>query len=357
MLSHLYLSTPRRRCAPKSLRSTPPGEAINHPAVMTTGDVPWPLRPRSEAPMTPVVRLSDRPGTTQFFVASAITPSTVRPRRNEIKEEQELTETSEPKPAVTSAARAALTSDDPPRRESHQNKDLRDSLWPPWQVNGGLQGRAESHGHDEAPDRVVTLQLFSGDVLHAFHVERMHYCGRCYVRTDLLLFNITVLRRLNSYLKGVAGFSNVDRFRTLNRHLQTSRGLYQSEESARAEDPQEDVVNVVYIDRSGKRIPVKAKVGDNAMYLAHRHNIELEGACEASLACSTCHVYVNRGHLEKLPEPEEREDDMLDMAPALQENSRLSCQIILTQDLDGIELTLPKVTRNFYVDGHVPKSH
>ncbi|XP_023857086.2 ferredoxin-2, mitochondrial [Salvelinus sp. IW2-2015] len=134
-------------------------------------------------------------------------------------------------------------------------------------------------------------------------------------------------------------------------------GLYQSEVGASAEDPQEDVVNVVYIDRSGKRIPVKAKVGDNAMYLAHRHNIELEGACEASLACSTCHVYVNRAHVDKLPEPDEREDDMLDMAPALQENSRLGCQIILTQELEGIELTLPKVTRNFYVDGHVPKPH
>lgn len=52
-----------------------------------------------------------------------------------------------------------------------------------------------------------------------------------------------------------------------------------------------------------------------------------------------------------------REDDMLDMAPMLQENSRLGCQIILTRELEGIELTLPKVTRNFYVDGHVPKPH
>ncbi|CAL8274397.1 unnamed protein product [Gadus morhua 'NCC'] len=110
-------------------------------------------------------------------------------------------------------------------------------------------------------------------------------------------------------------------------------------------------------DRSGKRIPVRAKVGDNAMYLAHRHGIELEGACEASLACSTCHVYVSSDHLDKLPDPDEREDDMLDMAPLLQENSRLGCQIILTLEMEGIELTLPKVTRNFYVDGHVPKPH
>ncbi|KAM7394126.1 hypothetical protein PAMP_020945 [Pampus punctatissimus] len=148
-----------------------------------------------------------------------------------------------------------------------------------------------------------------------------------------------------------------DSFRTINRHLQTSIGLYQSEEgSSNAEDP-DDVVNVVYIDRSGQRIPVKAKVGDNVLYLAHKNGIDLEGACEASLACSTCHVYVSAAHFDKLPEPDEREDDMLDMAPMLQENSRLGCQIILTEEHDGIELTLPKVTRNFYVDGHVPKPH
>ncbi|KAF3687558.1 Ferredoxin-2, mitochondrial Adrenodoxin-like protein Ferredoxin-1-like protein Precursor [Channa argus] len=156
----------------------------------------------------------------------------------------------------------------------------------------------------------------------------------------------------NSHRKGA-----FNSFRTINRHLQTTIGLYSNDEgSSNAENP-EDVVNVVYIDRSGQRIPVKAKVGDNVLYLAHKHGIELEGACEASLACSTCHVYVSAAHFDKLPEPVEREDDMLDMAPMLQENSRLGCQIILTPELDGIELTLPKVTRNFYVDGHVPKPH
>ncbi|KAL6110149.1 fdx2 [Pungitius sinensis] len=166
--------------------------------------------------------------------------------------------------------------------------------------------------------------------------------------------------RLNGCVSGGGSLQrrgSFDSYRTLNRHLQTSKGIYHSEEgSSNAEDP-DDVVNVVYIDRSGQRIPVKAKVGDNVMYLAQRHGIELEGACEASLACSTCHVYVTSSHFDKLAEPDEREDDMLDMAPLLQENSRLGCQIILTPELEGMELTLPKVTRNFYVDGHVPKPH
>ncbi|KAM9769615.1 ferredoxin-2, mitochondrial [Menidia menidia] len=168
------------------------------------------------------------------------------------------------------------------------------------------------------------------------------------------------LYRLVSYLNNKSNLQrrgSFDSFRMINRHLQTSIGLHKSEEgSSNAEEP-DDVVNVVYIDRTGQRIPVKARVGDNILYLAHKHGIELEGACEASLACSTCHVYVNAEHFDKLPEPDEREDDMLDMAAMLQENSRLGCQIVLTPEMDGIELTLPKVTRNFYVDGHVPKPH
>ncbi|KAM6972042.1 ferredoxin-2, mitochondrial [Aplochiton taeniatus] len=164
--------------------------------------------------------------------------------------------------------------------------------------------------------------------------------------------------RLNSCGTRITTSGPNVRFRTLNRNLQTSIGLFQSEESrSNEEDPEEDVVNMVYIDRSGQRLPVKAKVGDNVLYLAHKHGIELEGACEASLACSTCHVYVSGNHVDKLPEPDEREDDMLDMAPLLQENSRLGCQIVLTSELEGMEVTLPKVTRNFYVDGHVPKPH
>ncbi|XP_075402990.1 ferredoxin-2, mitochondrial isoform X2 [Tenrec ecaudatus] len=129
------------------------------------------------------------------------------------------------------------------------------------------------------------------------------------------------------------------------------------EEAAGGPEQSGDVVNVVLIDRAGQRIPVSGRVGDNVLHLAQRHGVDLEGACEASLACSTCHVYVSKDHLDLLPPPDEREDDMLDLAPLLQENSRLGCQILLTRELEGAEFTLPKITRNFYVDGHVPKPH
>ncbi|KAK5973059.1 Adrenodoxin mitochondrial [Trichostrongylus colubriformis] len=123
-------------------------------------------------------------------------------------------------------------------------------------------------------------------------------------------------------------------------------------------DPKPDeVVNVTYVLRDGTKKHIRGKVGDNVMYLAHRYGIEMEGACEASLACSTCHCYIDEPHFDRLDEPKEEEEDMLDQAPALRPNSRLGCQIILRKDLDGMVITLPPITRNFYVDGHVPQPH
>lgn len=116
------------------------------------------------------------------------------------------------------------------------------------------------------------------------------------------------------------------------------------------------------VARNGTRHQVAGKIGDNLLYLFHRlQNVNpdtsLEGACEASLACSTCHVIVSPAHFDSLPEPEEEEDDMLDEASCLSTTSRLGCQIILTKELEGMEITLPAFSRNFYVDGHVPEPH
>ncbi|XP_061168081.1 adrenodoxin-like protein 1, mitochondrial [Saccostrea echinata] len=145
---------------------------------------------------------------------------------------------------------------------------------------------------------------------------------------------------------------------SMKRYFKTATGpLYHGEYELQDPKSPEEVVNITFIDKTGTPIPIKGKIGDNVLYLAHRYGIELEGACEASLACSTCHVYVQDEYFDKLPEPVEEEDDMLDLAYFLKENSRLGCQIILTKELEGMELTLPKATRNFYVDGHVPQPH
>lgn len=141
------------------------------------------------------------------------------------------------------------------------------------------------------------------------------------------------------------------------RDLHASSAIAHGSYEAHGPKRPEDVVNIVYIDRDGTRIPVAGKIGDNVLYLAHVHDIELEGACEASLACSTCHVYVDNNSLNKLDYAEEEEEDMLDLASLLRVNSRLGCQIILSKELEGMELGIPAVSRNFYVDGHVPQPH
>ena len=74
-------------------------------------------------------------------------------------------------------------------------------------------------------------------------------------------------------------------------------------------------------------------------------------------ACSTCHIILPYQIYDDLPEPSEDEEDMLDMAFGLMETSRLGCQVIVTEDMDELEIEMPKATRNFYVDGHVPKPH
>lgn len=83
-------------------------------------------------------------------------------------------------------------------------------------------------------------------------------------------------------------------------------------------------IKVNYISKKGDKITLYGKEGDNVMYLAQQNNVDIEGACEASLACCTCHVYVRDDYYNKLPPASEEEEDMLDMAPFLKSNSRLS---------------------------------
>mmetsp|Transcript_13192 Transcript_13192/g.27028 ORF Transcript_13192/g.27028 Transcript_13192/m.27028 type:complete len:481 (-) Transcript_13192:155-1597(-) len=119
-------------------------------------------------------------------------------------------------------------------------------------------------------------------------------------------------------------------------------------------------VHVTFVDGDGKPIKadVDAYVGESLLQVAQRNDIELEGACEGVCACSTCHViFPDWDVFESLEEASEDEEDMLDMAFGLTETSRLSCQIIVTEEMDGLTVEIPKATRNFYVDGHVPVPH
>lgn len=103
---------------------------------------------------------------------------------------------------------------------------------------------------------------------------------------------------------------------------------------------------ITFIDNDANRIDIEAPEGLSVLEIAHMNNIDLEGACEGSLACSTCHVIVDPKWFAKLEEASEEEEDMLDLAFDLQATSRLGCQIIMSPELDGIEVSLPAGTRN-----------
>jgi len=90
--------------------------------------------------------------------------------------------------------------------------------------------------------------------------------------------------------------------------------------------------------------------GISVLEIAHKNGIPLEGACEGSLACSTCHVIVDPQWYGKLKGATEDEEDMLDLAFGLTHTSRLGCQIMMSDVLDGLKVTLPSATRNMMVD-------
>jgi 2Fe-2S ferredoxin len=107
---------------------------------------------------------------------------------------------------------------------------------------------------------------------------------------------------------------------------------------------------MIFIKPSGERVEVEAPLGLSVLEIAHRNNIDLEGACEGSLACSTCHVIVDPEWYDVLEGASEDEEDMLDLAFGLTHTSRLGCQIKMTEELDGLTVTLPTATRNMMVE-------
>lgn len=103
---------------------------------------------------------------------------------------------------------------------------------------------------------------------------------------------------------------------------------------------------MTFIERDGTVKTVDAPIGLSVLEIAHRNDVDIEGACEGSLACSTCHVIVESEWYELLKDATEDEEDMLDLAFGLTKTSRLGCQIVMTEELDGLTVRLPQVTRN-----------
>jgi len=107
---------------------------------------------------------------------------------------------------------------------------------------------------------------------------------------------------------------------------------------------------ITFIKTDGTRLEVDAPVGLSVLEIAHRNNLDLEGACEGSLACSTCHVIVDPEWYDVLQAATEDEEDMLDLAFGLTKTPRLGCQIRITEELDGLTVQLPSATRNMMLE-------
>ncbi len=103
---------------------------------------------------------------------------------------------------------------------------------------------------------------------------------------------------------------------------------------------------MTFVERDGTERVVDAPLGLSVLEVAHKHGVDIEGACEGSLACSTCHVVVDPTWYGRLSKATEDEEDMLDLAFGLQSTSRLGCQIVMTLELDGLVVKLPAATRN-----------
>lgn len=103
---------------------------------------------------------------------------------------------------------------------------------------------------------------------------------------------------------------------------------------------------MIFKHQDGTTKEVDAPLGLSVLEIAHKNDIDLEGACEGSLACSTCHVIIDDTYFDKLPEASEDEEDMLDLAFGLTHTSRLGCQIIMTEELDGLIVSVPAGANN-----------
>ncbi|KAI4121732.1 MAG: hypothetical protein LQ338_006200 [Usnochroma carphineum] len=106
-------------------------------------------------------------------------------------------------------------------------------------------------------------------------------------------------------------------------------------------------LHVTFIDKEGSEHTFEVSAGDNLMDIAQAEDLEMEGACGGSCACSTCHVIVDDPtKYDAMPEPSDDENDMLDLAFGLTETSRLGCQVKMSKEIDGVRVRLPSMTRN-----------
>lgn len=106
------------------------------------------------------------------------------------------------------------------------------------------------------------------------------------------------------------------------------------------------MIKITFIAADGTPVEAEGEEGTSLLEAGQAANMPLEGTCEGQMACSTCHVIVDPEWFGKLKAASEDEEDMLDLAAAVERTSRLSCQILLTPELEGLVVRIPKESRD-----------
>ncbi|KAI0224263.1 Adrenodoxin-like protein 2, mitochondrial [Lamellibrachia satsuma] len=148
-----------------------------------------------------------------------------------------------------------------------------------------------------------------------------------------------VARRIGSIL--------TSRSKVLTRNNRQDVNILYRQFSAAKPLPNSETVTVYFNLPSGEKKAAKAKIGDNLLDVIMENNLDIDGfgACEGTLACSTCHLVFSQDQFNKIPEKATDEElDMLDLAFGLEDTSRLGCQVIVAKEMDGWEIIIPSGT-------------
>ena len=106
------------------------------------------------------------------------------------------------------------------------------------------------------------------------------------------------------------------------------------------------MVKVSFVTSDGRKVEAEGQPGRSLLEVGQAAGLPLEGTCEVQMACSTCHVIVTAEWFDRLAAASDDEEDMLDLAAGVTRTSRLSCQIVLSEALDGLEVRVPEEARD-----------
>jgi len=98
--------------------------------------------------------------------------------------------------------------------------------------------------------------------------------------------------------------------------------------------------HITFIEKNGTRRACDFATGETILTVARRNKLDLEGSCDGAMACSTCHVIVDKDWFPRLPKARTEENAILDLAAGVTRTSRLGCQIVLTNELDGLTVKI-----------------